>query len=48
MTVTNYSITLPNGTTGEYVQITNPDGGFTSMLKADYEATLAANSAPTA
>lgn len=32
----------------EYAIIDNGDGNFTSMLKSTYDATLAANFAPTA
>jgi len=41
---------FPNidGTTTTYAIIDRGNGEFTSMTKANYEATLAANSAPTA
>ena len=38
----------PDGTTTTFAIIAHADGSFTSMTKEAYEATLAANSAPTA
>jgi len=46
--VTFIDITDRDGNVTTYVNIDRGNGEFTSMLKATYEATLAANSAPTA
>jgi len=47
-TVTFQDFSVAGGATETYAIIAHDDGSFTSMTKADYEATLAANSAPTA
>jgi len=46
--VTFQDVPNPDGTTTTFAIIAHADGSSTSMTKATYEATLAANSAPTA
>ena len=44
MNIQEFDYVHQDGSTTVYVQIENADGSFTSMPKATYEATLAANS----
>jgi len=45
MNTKTFTITNIDGSTTEMVEIDNGNGSFTQMLKATYDATLAANSA---
>jgi len=47
-TITYQDIPQPDGSITVVAIIDHGDGSFTSMTKATYEATLAANSAPQA
>lgn len=44
-TVNYIDVTQIDSSAKTFAIITHPDGSYTSMLKSDYEATLAANSA---
>ena len=48
MNTKTFTITNIDGSATEMVEIDNGNDSFTQMTKATYEATLAANSAPTA
>jgi hypothetical protein len=48
MNITTFTVDNFDGTTTDWVQIETAPEQFTSMTKETYEATLAANSAPTA